>query len=258
MHPGSGPCYDCDVMVKMFTVIAALVMLAGCSGGGKAVPAEKPDTQFKMHVQALESGDKAVRRKAFNYLANHGEKGLDAIRDFCKRHTDNGWRKEEDGLKCRISADPILYYEMDADQPVFKGNVVRGFIAIDLKNVGPQPLHILTHDGGIITNPLHGTAIETYLGDEPKEYKVVHEITAPDKAVQIGEGETISGKDFACDTRYYNWADDEVVCFRNYKNMGKGIYFITYTLGIFREDTGVSYIQSNRICLALLPAKKKQ
>jgi hypothetical protein len=243
-------------MDKIFAIAVAMMLLAGCGGGGEAVPAEKPDTQFGTYVRGLGSDDTTARRKAFDYLAGQGEKGLDAIRDFCVRHTNDGWGKEENGLRCRISTEPILYYD-ESGKPVFKGSVVQGHINIELQNAGPDSLRIRTFDGGIVANPLHSTTIESYVGEKAKEYKAIREIPSPEKMVQIGSGKEISGRDSACDTRYYDWADDEVVCFRNYKNMAKGIYFITYRIHLFREKTGSQSIQSNRICFALLPVKKK-
>jgi hypothetical protein len=245
-------------MIKLFTLTVALILLVGCSDSKEEDTfTDKPDMKFEIHVQGLESDDMTTRQNAFDYLATQGEKGINAIKDFCKRHTDNEWGKEEDGFRCRISTDPILYYEAGGYEPMHKGNVVEGCVTIELKNVSPNSLNILTYDGGIVTNPLHSTTIETYVGKKPKEYKVIREIVGPEKVVQVGKGETISGKDSTCNIRYFDWADNIVVCFRNYQNMDKGIYFITYRICVFREDTGVSYIQSNRICFALLPAQKK-
>lgn len=249
-------------MEKMFTVMAVLIMLAGCTGGScsKAVPAEKPDTQFRTHVQGLESDDTTARRKAFDYLAGQGEKGLDAIRDFCIRHTDDGWGKEEDGLKCRISTDPILYYEAGAYEPNFKGNVIRGNVKVELKNVSPNTISIFTHGNEILVNPLHHVEIEPYVGEMPKDWGVIFEVIVPKDLMQIAKDETITENDWICDEIRCFHVEDKVVSFRHYLSMESGIYYISYNLILFLgpEHSGPSGgATSNRICFALLPAKKK-
>ena len=246
-------------MVKLFTLMVALLLLAGCGDGGEEkLLTGNPDTKFKMQVQGLESDDMTARRNAFDYLASQGDKGLNAIKDFCKRHSDNDWGEEGLGFRCRISTDPILYYEAGGFEPDFKGNVIRGDIKVELKNVSPNTISIFTIDGNILANALHGTGIETCVGKKPEDWGLLIDPIVPDRLVQIESGDTISGYDPICNY-VLSTLPEKVVCFRYYLSMEKGIYYITYDycISLGPKYSGPSFIHSNRICFALLPLKKK-
>jgi hypothetical protein len=248
-------------MKALVTVLAIVMVSAGCSGGGDgAAIAGKQEAAFETYVKGLESDDVKTRQEAFDFLASRGEKGLEALREFCERHTDSGWGEEAEGFRCRISADRILHYEPGGLGPHFKGNYIDETIKVEVKNVTDKTVSIVTYDGGIITNPLHHSTIETYVGGKPDKYEVIYEIMVPEIAVQVRGEETLTGIEAACDIRCFDWSDDEIVCFRNYKNMDKGIHFLRYTICVFRgsEYGGASYVISNRICFALLPAQKKE
>ncbi len=121
--------------------------------------------RFKVQVARLEYDEPLVVKDAFYYLAARGESGYQAIKDFCRRHTDHHWGKIGHRARIRIYTDGYLfnqiplgdymddYHPEDLKEWGINPNARLGqtkrepFIYMEIKNVGKQPFEIIDSAG---------------------------------------------------------------------------------------------------------------
>jgi hypothetical protein len=61
-----------------------------------------PELKFRLMSGRLESDNLNERCDAFDYLCIQGKRGRNVIKDFCRRHTEQGWGKADVNLRLRI------------------------------------------------------------------------------------------------------------------------------------------------------------
>ena len=210
-----------------------IVVVFGLLIAGMAV---YPQFIFKYYTARLESENPEARVTAFDYLAITANGGHRAINDFCRRHTDLGWGKQNGPLMLRIYAE---------SQP--------------LPSMQKEGFNLLGLDGDVLMfEILYVSDEESILKIACRQYEIIEYCTKhPDNKQQTWICNPINPQfrvRMSAGGRIATFMPSGVLSER-----GIGIFFLSCIFtSRLEDDTGnvvmeLPEIESNKICIAVVP-----